>query len=107
MAIYFFHRILIGAAILFDLGYSYFAFLHWQHSQQPSQLVIAGIFTVFTIGLVVYLMNFNRKTRSLERSLTAECSQCGCKLHTALLEHRQECPRCGCRIDPSLLTQAV
>lgn len=67
MALYNFHRVLIAAAILFDLGFSLYCYRKWQDGGEPMQLVMLIGSSVVTVGLVAYLVYFNKKLTVLRR----------------------------------------
>lgn len=60
MSLYNFHRVLIGAAILFDIFFTFWAYGRYRDSGDQVQLVMAVASSIVTAGLVVYLVYFNR-----------------------------------------------
>ena len=69
MALYNIHRVLIAAAILFDVGYTYFAINRWRVNDSATDLYMAIGTTVIMIGFVVYLTRFNRKMKTMKKVL--------------------------------------
>jgi len=60
MSLYNFHRVLIGATILFDLFFTFWAIRQYRLSEESINLVLAIGSSVISMGLVVYLVYFNR-----------------------------------------------
>lgn len=63
MALFHFHRILVAAAILFDVAYTFFSINRWQKLGHTSDLVMAVVSTLITIAFIAYLIRFNKKMR--------------------------------------------
>jgi steroid 5-alpha reductase family enzyme len=60
MSLYSFHRVLISAAILFDFFFTFWAVRQYRANGDVMDLVMGIGSSVFTIGLVAYLVYFNR-----------------------------------------------
>lgn len=60
MALYNFHRVLIAAAILFDFMFTFWAVRQYSLDKEPIQLIMAIGSSILTVGLVAYLVYFNR-----------------------------------------------
>ncbi len=60
MSLYSFHRVLIAAAILFDFGFTFWAVRQYRMDDQMINLVMAIGSSVVTLGLIAYLVYFNR-----------------------------------------------
>jgi ABC-type Co2+ transport system permease subunit len=56
----FFHRFLITTAILFSAGFAAWTFVRFREGGGTTQLVLAVVFAVITVGLIVYLKNLKR-----------------------------------------------
>jgi hypothetical protein len=69
MALYNFHRVLIAASILFDVLFSFWCWGIYQKTDQSVYIVMLVGSTLLTVGLIAYLIHFNRKTRRLRRAL--------------------------------------
>ena len=69
MALYNFHRVLIGAAILFDLVFSLYCFRKWQETGATSQLIMLIGSSVVTVAMVAYLIYFNKNLTVLRSVL--------------------------------------
>jgi hypothetical protein len=55
-----FHRFLITTAILFSVGFAWWAFARFRDGGGATPLVLAIIFAMIAVGLIVYLKNLNR-----------------------------------------------
>jgi hypothetical protein len=95
MALYNFHRVLIAAAILFDAGYTLFSINRWQANGNNLDLVMAIGSTVVTIGFVLYLIYFNRKTQRISGILRGICDSCGADVRVGIEAGDPLCGRCG------------
>lgn len=98
MALYNFHRVLIAAAILFDLGFSLYCFRNYRDSGDAAQLAMLVASSLVTIGLVAYLIHFNRGLtvlRSLLAPQDGHCGHCGHDLRETLATPAARCPACG------------
>ena len=71
MALYNFHRVLIAATILFDLGFSLYCFRKWQETGFTSQLIMLIGSTVVTVAIVAYLIYFHKNLTVLRTMLDA------------------------------------
>jgi heme/copper-type cytochrome/quinol oxidase subunit 3 len=71
MALYHFHRVLISATLIFGGGFLAFLYRRWSLQGQPSNLAMAGVTLALMVAMTLYLANFNRKLRALERALAA------------------------------------
>ena len=71
MALYYFHRILIAAAIIFDVGYTYFCLKRYSKLEQTGDLIMAIASSAVTLGFVIYLVRFNKKVRRLRDQVQA------------------------------------
>lgn len=60
MALYNFHRVLISCAVLFDFFFTLWSIRQWNLDGRAVNLVMAVASSLVTIGLVVYLIYFNR-----------------------------------------------
>ncbi|HIF56250.1 MAG: hypothetical protein ABGY10_07915 [bacterium] len=60
MSLIAFHRFLIAAGILFCLGFGLWEFLAAREGGGVGALALALIFTLFGIGLIVYLVHLGR-----------------------------------------------
>jgi len=61
MSLYHFHRVLITAAILFDFFFTFWAIRQYQAEDGVAMdLAMAIGSSVATVGLIVYLVYFNR-----------------------------------------------
>lgn len=67
MDLYVFHRVLISAAILFDVFFTTFCIRMYNATDDKSHIVWAVVSSVIVVGLVAYLVIFNRKTAKLQR----------------------------------------
>ena len=70
MSLYYFHRVLITAAVLFDFFFTFWAVRQYRLNDQMIDLVMAIGSSVVTIGLVAYLVYFNRNL-TIHRHLMA------------------------------------
>ncbi len=70
MALYHFHRVLIGAAILFDFLFTFYAIRQFNLTGDSMQLWMGIISSIITIGLVAYLVYFNRKLALLNHMVS-------------------------------------
>lgn len=66
MALYNFHRVLITAAILFDFFFTFWTVRQYRDTGDAMQLAMAIASTVVTVGLVGYLVYFNRNLTVLK-----------------------------------------
>ncbi len=55
-----FHRLLIGTAILFCVGFAAWAFAAYRATGGGLQLVLAVLFAIAAVALGYYLKNLNR-----------------------------------------------
>jgi hypothetical protein len=55
-----FHRLLIGTAILFCVGFAWWAFAAYRTTGGSLQLVLGIVFAVAGVALGYYLKNLNR-----------------------------------------------
>jgi hypothetical protein len=55
-----FHRVLIGTAILFCVGFAAWSLTAYRAGGGTSQLIIGGAFALAAVGLVYYLKNLRR-----------------------------------------------
>lgn len=96
MALYNFHRVLIITAILFDLVFSFWCFRQWQHTDEAIQLIMAVASSVVTIGLIGYLIYFNKSLIVRRGMLTTmpTHSKCGSVLPSTAAEN-PTWPTCG------------
>ena len=97
MALYNFHRVLISAAILFDLAFSFWCFRLWRDSGEVVQLVMMVGSSVITIGLIMYLLYFNKSLVTLRKALSTSptCAACGFDLRGSMAAGNPHCPECG------------
>jgi hypothetical protein len=98
MALYAFHRILIAAAILFDFVFTVFCIRKFNRNGDVWELAWGIASSVLTVGLVVYLVYFNRKTAALRIALAARdrlCPRCQYDLRGSLSSDITTCPECG------------
>jgi hypothetical protein len=107
MALYAFHRILITAAILFDFVFTVFCIRKYNRSGDAWELVWGLASSLLTLGLVAYLVHFNRKTSRLRLELAARdrlCPRCQYDLRGSLASDIAQClppPRsCGVTSGP-------
>ncbi len=95
MALYNFHRVLIAVAILFDFGFTFWTIRQYNLTGDAIQLVLAVGSSVVTVGLVVYLVYFNRNLSVLRHILAARCVYCGSDLRRAVASGSTACPQCA------------
>lgn len=69
MALYNFHRVLIAAAILFDFGFTLYAFRRYGATGNVIDIAMAIGSSVVTVALVAYLIYFNYSVRILRDRL--------------------------------------
>ncbi len=69
MALFNFHRVLIGGYILFDLFFTILCLRRWMDAADPIQLYMALGSSFITAGLIVYLVHFNKRMRIHNRIL--------------------------------------
>ena len=69
MALFNFHRVLISGYILFDLFFTLLCVRRWLDGAGSIQIVMGVGSSVITLGLIVYLVNFNRRMRIHDRSV--------------------------------------
>ena len=69
MALYNFHRVLIAAAILFDVAFSLYCYRKFQIDGHAVQLVMLIGSTIITFVLVGYLIYFNKSLTVLRRAV--------------------------------------
>ena len=74
MALYHFHRFLISFAILFDFGFTLWSYRQWQNDGQMVNLVMAIASSVVSVGLIAYLVYFNRTLSVLQQRIEAPSS---------------------------------
>jgi ABC-type cobalamin transport system permease subunit len=65
MALYNFHRVLIAAAILFDFGFTLYAFRRYDITGSTTDIVMGVVSSIVTVALVAYLIYFNYSVRML------------------------------------------
>ncbi len=68
MALYNFHRVLISIYILFDLFFTLLCVRRYLDGAGTIQLVMGIGSSVVTVGLILYLVNFNRRMRIHNRT---------------------------------------
>lgn len=71
-----FHRLLIGTAIVFCLGFATWEILAWRRTGGAGLLVLAGVFVVAAIALAIYLWNL-MKVLGYERGGPSSRSRTG------------------------------
>ena len=100
MALYNFHRVLIAAAILFAIGFCLYCVRNYQSTGDVVQLVMLIVLSIVTVGLVGYLIHFNKNLTVLRHMLTMSvpCRHCGCDLTGAMAAGRTVCPECGSEV---------
>ena len=67
MSLYHFHRVLIAAAILFDLYFSLYCYRRYSETGELQQLYMLIGSSLITVALVIYLVLFNKKMQMLSR----------------------------------------
>jgi uncharacterized membrane protein len=95
MALYNFHRVLIAIAIVFDFLFTFWALRQWRLTSDSILLVTAVASSVVTIGLIAYLVYFNRNLSLLRHIVNGQCWKCGRDIRSALMAQQQQCPNCG------------
>ena len=65
MSLYHFHRVLIGAAILFDVMFSWYCYRKWHIAGEVLHMMMLVGSSVVTLGMIAYLVYFNRKVAML------------------------------------------
>ncbi len=71
MALYYFHRVLIAASILFDAGFSIWCWRMYAKSSQSIYLTMLFGSTLLVLAFAAYLYRFNRKLDAM-RSTVAD-----------------------------------
>lgn len=66
MALYYFHRVLIAAAILFDFAFTLYSFRRYGITGNAMDIVMGVGSSVVTVALVAYLIYFNYSVRVLQ-----------------------------------------
>lgn len=110
MALIAFHRILIAAAIAFDGFFTLFCIRKYNRSGDVWELVMGFGSSVLTIGLVVYLIHFNKKVKAIRLFMAARdrlCPQCHYDLQGSLASNATACPECGCEITEQFRREAM
>ena len=98
MTLFAFHRVLICAAIAFDVFFTLFCIRKYNRYGDPWELVMAFASSLLTIALVAYLIYFNKKVRALRLVMAAHdrlCPQCQYDLQGSLQSSASTCPECG------------
>lgn len=67
MALYNFHRVLIVATILFDFFLSLYAYRTYDDTGERTYFYLMIFSTVASLGLIAYLVHFNRMVRTLRQ----------------------------------------
>lgn len=67
MALYNFHRVLMTAAILFCFGFALWAYRQAGVVEGSSNMIMAWVSGLISIGIVAYLIHFNSKLRILRQ----------------------------------------
>ncbi len=104
-----FHRILVGASIAFDLFFTVFCIRKYNRTGDVMQIVMAVVTSLLTLGLVFYLVHFNRKVAALRITLAARarlCPRCQYDLRGSLQSNIASCPECGEPITEEFRRQA-
>ncbi len=70
MSLYNFHRVLIGAAIVFDLFFTFWSVRQWRDDGETTMLVMAIASSIVTVALIAYLVYFNRNLAVLRHALS-------------------------------------
>ena len=111
MALYHFHRLLIVASIIGDVGFSWWCVTKYNRTLEADRaawtlmehpLSWGVMSTIAVILLAVYLVHFSRNVRRIQQMLTPpyRCSSC----HYDLTGHRGNpsvtCPECGTSVEP-------
>jgi len=102
MALYNFHRILIVAAIFFDIAFSFWCWGVYRQTGEGIYLFMLVGTTVITLALIAYLIYFHRKTERLRHAVAGVCLHCKVDIASALLAGATQCPRCGKEIDEQM-----
>ncbi len=105
MSLLIFHRVLIVASIGFDVFFTLFCVRKYNVTGDAWELVMAGASSLLTVGLIVYLIYFNKKTRAIRLLMAARdrmCPECQYDLRGSLASDAGgpasaagRCPECG------------
>lgn len=71
MSLYSFHRVLITATILFDFFFTFWAVRQYRMTDDMVQLIMAVGSSLVMVGLVAYLVYFNRNLAVLRHALSS------------------------------------
>ena len=71
MSLYNFHRVLIGAAIVFDFFFTFWSIRQWRESGDAAMLVMAIASSIVSIALIAYLVYFNRNLAVMRHVLSS------------------------------------
>ncbi len=110
MALIVFHRVLIAAAILFDGFFTLFCIRKYNRNGDVWELALGFGSSLLTIGLVAYLIHFNRKVKAIRLVMAAQdrlCPQCRYDLQGSLAANATACPECGCEITDQFRREAM
>lgn len=95
MSLYIFHRVLIGASILFDAFFSMWCWQTYQKTEDSTYIAMLTVSSLLVVGFIVYLIYFNRKTRRLQHAIDVACEKCGYDLRGTIRAGKDVCPECG------------
>ena len=98
-----FHRILISAAILFDVFFTVFCIRMYNATNDGWHIVWAVMSSLLVVAFAWYLVHFNRKTARLQEQLKeTSCPSCGYNLRGMADKEKNACPECGKGISEEL-----
>ena len=96
MSLYHFHRVLIGASIIFDFCFTFWTVRAWLKTGDAMQIVLAVGSSILTVALVTYLVYFNRNMAVWRHVMSGNlCSGCHGDVRAARAQGQARCPQCG------------
>ena len=94
-----FHRVLIAATILFDIGCTFWAIRYARIADGAIELAMVAGLALLTNALVVYLVYFNRNLAMWRHILGGLiCPKCQHDLSANEAAGPTNCPECGAMI---------
>ena len=69
MSLYYFHRVLIVATIVFDFFFTLWSIRMWRETSEPTYIYLAVGSSILTLAFIAYLVYFNRKLPQVKQNL--------------------------------------